>query len=194
MKKYLLLIIITLLSIVLLAINNAQIRITFTDGSTSSQTVALKQSPDAGAMRIHIPASEITSNTRYIDVVLDTAKALKGEKGYFVLGDSRLGTFKLDNGSLSCTRVVMPIMGMKTNKETWVAIIKGLKYEFSFEVTAKYGIYEVYPRFRIEAIRRAPYEDIIVDFYKLSDTANYCDMGKVYRNYQLNRGEVKPLK
>ncbi len=178
----------------LLAINKAQIRTTYTNGSTSVQNVSLWQSPDAGAMRVHIPASTIGSNVKYIDVVLDTARAVKGEDGYFVLGDSRLGTFKLSDGYLSCNRVVMPIMGMKNPRETWVAIIKGLKYEFSFIATAKYGVYEVYPRFNIEEIRRAPYEDIIVDFYKLPQSANYCDMGKVYRYYQLNRGEVMPLK
>jgi len=194
MKKLFFFTLIFILSNFLLAINKAQIRTTYKNGSTSVQTVSLSQSPDAGAMRVHIPASTIASNVRYIDVVLDTARAVKGEDGYFVLGDSRLGTFKLNDGNLSCNRVVMPIMGMKTPRETWVAIIKGLKYEFSFIATAKYGIYEVYPRFNIEEIRRSPYEDIIVDFYKLSQSANYCDMGKVYRNYQLSRGEVIPLK
>ena len=138
MKKISFFIFILLISNFLLAINKAQIRTTYTDGSTSVQTVTLSQSPDAGAMRVHIPASNIVSNVKYIDVVLDTARAVKGEDGYFVLGDSRLGTFKLSEGSLLCNRVVMPIMGMKTPRETWVAIIKGLKYEFSFKVTAKY--------------------------------------------------------
>ena len=40
----------------------------------------------------------------------------------------------------------------------------------------------------------APYEDIVIDFYNLPREATYVDMAKIYRRWQLGRGEVRPLK
>ena len=183
---------------------SAQIRITRTSGATEVSRVQLEVSPDdPSAWRYRIPKEQLTADgdIATVDVVFNTAQAVNGERGYFVLGDSRIGTFRLMKGSLKdCARTVMPVFGMKNPRETWVAIVKGLRYEYDIKVEVSNGVYEIFPRFKIADIGMQKLglahsqEDLIVDFYPLADTAEYCDMGRVYRNYQLARGEVKPLK
>ncbi len=58
---------------------------------------------------ITIPVGEITRDIKYIDVIADQATATKGERGFFVLGDSSYGTFKYDNGTYTPRYCHMPI-------------------------------------------------------------------------------------
>ena len=41
----------------------------------------------------------LQARTDHIEVSLSLLRAQKGESGYFVLGDGRYGTFRLDNGA-----------------------------------------------------------------------------------------------
>ncbi len=164
------------------------------DGSVKKYTYNLKQQPD-GAYRVQIPIAKLTSDIDYIDIIGDFAKAKKGEAGYFVLPPNSIGSFVHDEGNLEKRRMDLPIFGMKNPRNCYVAIVKGLRFEFSTIIDVKDGNYLQFPRFYIKGIEFAPYEDLIVDFYELKgDDANYCGMGKTYRKYQLDRGEVKPIK
>lgn len=174
--------------------NSVEMTTTFLDGTKKTETKKLVKQPD-GAYRFRIPIKELTYNISYIDVVGDFAKAEKGEEGYFVMPPNNIGSFKTDNAHFEQRRMGLPIFGMKNPRCAWVAIVKGLRFEFSGMIDVKNGHYVQFPRFHIKGIEFAPYEDLIVDFYKLEgDDANYCGMGKAYRKYQLERGEVKPLK
>jgi hypothetical protein len=84
---------------------------------------------------------------------------------------------------------------VKKGDKAFVAIIKGLVYEFSTMINVKDGKYEIFPHFHLKEIYTKPYEDIIIDFTHFEGKdANYSAMGREYRKYQLERGEVKPLK
>ncbi|MBE6414615.1 MAG: hypothetical protein E7035_08720 [Verrucomicrobiaceae bacterium] len=158
--------------------------------------------------RLHIPMSDMTTSRRgynkiqSIDIKRDEAMAVKGDEGYWVLADGRLGKFDKDNGTLIERRHPMPLYGVKKGNEAFVGIIKGLKYEFSMVVDVKNGSYDIFPRFHIRAMFSnnaktfmLPYEDLIIDFTHFKGKkANYSSMGKEYRKYQLDRGEVRPLK
>ncbi len=180
------------------AVEEVKIVRTFTDGSKSESVQKLEKKGD-GIYRLHIPYNMAWKyNYKYvqhIDVKCGDASAKKGDEGYWVCSDGRLGLFNKDSGLLMERRNPMPIYGVKKGDEAFVGIIKGLKYEFSTVVEVKDGNYEVYPRFHIKEIGTKPYEDIIIDYvcFKGKD-ANYSSMGKAYRKYQLDRGEVKPLK
>ena len=164
------------------------------DGKTSITTKALERQPD-GAFRFFIPIRELTDNIDSIDVIGGFSKARKGEEGYFVLPPNDIGSFTQDNGRVQVRRMGLPIFGMKNPRSTYVGIVKGLRFEFSAIVEAKDGEYTLFPRFHIRGIEFAPYEDLIVDFYELKgDDANYSGMGRTYRKYQLDRGEVRPIK
>ena len=150
-----------------------------------------------GAWRVRIPKEDFSSSAvDFIDVKIPACTAKKGEEGFFINTHSAVGTFRKDNGFFSSgRRNYYSFFGMKTPRTTWVAIIKKMKHEFDFVVEIKDGVYQVFPRFQIKDMEVAPYEDIVVDFYELKGRdASYAGMARKYRNYQLKRGEVKPLK
>ncbi len=177
------------------AFDSVLVNTIYKNGTSDSKIVELKKRKVRNSWRLKIPKELISSNVSSIEIHGDFAKAIKGEDGYFVLGDGRSGKFNLDNGRLVERRCVMPIFGMKTPRSTFVAIVKGLKYEYETEVIASDGTYEIFPRFLIEKIGFAPYQDLIIDFYKLTGKdANYAGMARKYRKYQLDRKEVKTIR
>lgn len=162
-----------------------------------------------GAWRVVIPKEEIPLDANVVDVIADFATAKKGEDGYWVFPDGRLGGFHQENGAAGSMRKlktvnvhriypqpIMSMFGMKKSDSAFVAIIKGLNLEHGPVVVAKDGVYKVFPRFFIKQMDTTkPYEDIVIDYYFLEgDDANYSGMARKYRQYQLNRGFVKPLR
>ena len=174
------------------ALTTADAVITKLDGAVQTKKIALQKQAD-GAMRAQIPVADITRDIKTIDIVADDARAQKGERGFFVLGDSSYGEFTRDNGFYQPYWPHMPIFGMKNAKGAFVAIAKGLELEQKPVIEAKNGTYTLFARFDIPAMYFDAYEDLIVDFYPLPADAGYSDMAKVYRDYQLGRGEVKRL-
>ncbi len=192
MKKYLC-IIVLLLANWSLAIDFVDLRIVGADGKEQIKRQTLQKMPD-GAKRLVISKKDL-SGKKSIDVLTDEARAKTGEDGYWVLSDGRLGHFTRENGTLKERRNPMPLYGVKKGDKALLGIVKGLKYEFSMNVDAKGGAYEIYPSFLVSQIGFEPYEDAVIDFYELEGKdANYSAMGRIYRKYQLDRGEVKPLK
>ena len=177
--------------------HTVNIVITNKDGTQINGSVALTPRKVKNSFRMKMSKSEIPANASYIDFRLDSAGAMKGDDGYFVLGDGRRGFFRADEGLLIERRNPMPIFGMKTPTGTFVAVVKKMKYEFSIVVEVVNGVYSVYPRFHVdrESLGCNPYENIVIDFYFLEGKdADYSGMGRIYRKYQLDRGEVIPLK
>lgn len=194
MKKSLLACLLTAVCSTAMAADTAIVRVKTTDGKVEAKNVTLAE-VEKNVFRLTIPAKDIAGNVDCIDVAYDLATAKKGDEGYFVVSDGRRGFFHSDSGRLEERRNPMPIFGMKTPRGTFVGIVKGLKYEFSTVVEVKNGVYAMYPRFLIKAMAIAPYEDIIIDFYRLDgNDANYSGMARTYRKYQLGRSEVKTLK
>ena len=182
------------------AIDEVKVVKTFLDNSTQETTYKLKKINN-NTYRLHLPVKNFGHGkwsyrgVVTIDVKRDEATAMKGEEGYWILPDGRMGKFKHDKGKLQERRNPMSMYGVKKGNEAFVGIINTLKWEYSSVVEVINGKYEIYPRFHIQDIHTKPYEDIIIDFthFKGKD-ANYSAMGKAYRKYQLDRGEVKPLK
>ena len=193
MRKLHILLLIMLSAITSSAFESAEIRINRPNGKNETKKVEMKEiQPDV--FRVMIPVREIPRDCTTIDVVADCAKAKKGEAGFFVTPDGSYMEFTQDKGFFSAKNL-MPILGMKTPRGAAVAIVKGLSLEYKPTVEVKNGNYEIFPRFEIKNMEFDPYEDIVIDYYKLrGEDANYSGMARTYRNYQLSRGEVKPLK
>ena len=164
-------------------------------GAKVPMKYAVKKRKD-GAWRVRIPKEDLLEGTiAGVDIKIPACRAKKGEDGYFITNTSGIGYFDSDNGVFASSRNYYTFFGMKNPRTTWVAIVKKLKLEYQLRVEAVNGNYEIFPRFMIKAIEFPPYEDIVVDFYELrGEQANYVGMAKKYRKYQLDRGEVKPLK
>ncbi len=176
-------------------------RVTKVNGTTEDHVFKLEK-VNGDTRRLRIPADFFKRGqpnsygyVKYVDIISEDATAKKGDKGYWLLSDGRLGEFTHDEGLLVAPRARMQMYGFKKGNEAFVAIIKQLKYEYEMVVEVKEGIYKMYPRFNIFEIGMKPYEDILIDFtYFKGKKANYSSMGKEYREYQLKRGEVRPLK
>ncbi len=163
------------------------------NGKFSTRKISLKEIAPR-VWRAKIAKKDIDPTIKAIDVIFDNAQAVKGEDGYFVLGDNRLGHFTADKGTLLAWKLFMPMFGMKNPRGAWVGIIKSMDYECGVKVEVKGGVYKIYPHFEI-AKRGGAYEDIIVDFYELAeDEGNYSAMARKYREYKLSKGKIKSLR
>ncbi|MBE6414078.1 MAG: hypothetical protein E7035_05970 [Verrucomicrobiaceae bacterium] len=193
MKKVILAMLSVALTTIAFALENVTIRTTYVDGKVTYDTQKFKKQ-NGGFYRVHIPVDKIKRHMAHIDIIADDAVATKGEHGFWVMGNGASGEFNKDSGQYQPHMCSMPIFGMKNPRGVFVAIVKGLQLEQRPRVVSEKGTYKIYTRFFIKQSAFDPYEDIIVDFYSLPLTADYNEMAKVYRDYQLGRGEVKLLR
>jgi hypothetical protein len=176
------------------ALGTATVETKTLDGSVVKNTVQLEKT-DRGAMRFCMPIRAIRADVDTISVVAAGGRAQKGEAGFFVLPDGSYGTFRCENGRYDVPWQPMPIYGMKNPRGCFVAVVKGLALEQRPFVRVKNGEYEVGSLFKIKDIGFDAYEDLVVDFYPLAgEDQSYAGMAQVYRKYQLDRGEVVPLR
>ncbi len=172
----------------------ARVVTTANSGAITSNDVKL-QDMGENVFRLRISKEELSKGVKYVQVFLPESTAEKGDDGYWVLADGRMGHFTRDNGRIYEPKSPMSLYGVKKGDTAFVGIVKGLKYEFVMVVEVKEGKYRIFPSFHIADIGVKPYEDLIIDYtYFYGKDANYSSMGRAYRAYQLGRGEVKPLR
>ena len=147
-----------------------------------------------GVARFTWPRVRIPSDTLRVDVKPAFSTARKGEEGYLVLPNGALCSFRLDRGHYAIHKnwFPMPIYGMKTPQTAFVAIVTGMKYEFSLVADAKDGVYSCFITFDMDVAHA--YEDIAIDYVFLTgDDACYSGMARAYRKRQLERGACRPI-
>ena len=178
------------------AIDSVVIRTTLPDNRVVSKTVKTQKVSD-GVSKLVIKASEIDKKCKYFDVLADNAVAKKGDKGFWILNRGDLGYFNKQNGQYHASQAYMylPYYAMKTPKETFIAIIDGMRFEFAVHVDVVNGNYKMYPRWFIERMGFEPYEDITITFYTLPADADYNQMAKTYRKHKFERNpDILPMK
>ncbi|MBQ2621155.1 MAG: hypothetical protein IJF84_07425 [Thermoguttaceae bacterium] len=143
--------------------------------------------------RIRITPAEVGTDIKYLDVCSPFAKASVGDDGFFVLSQGQLITFRDQPEGLYSPGVVpMPMLGLKTPKAgCCLVVVKGMPYDYRPRVRLKDGKYSLSLRFTFNGVK--PYEDVIIDVYPLGREATYSDVARRYRQYQLDRGECRPL-
>ena len=180
------------MSAVLLAFLMA-IETTGTDGRKTVETVEVPEVAGVATYRM-TQADIVGRKAKRIALTPDFARAKKGEDGFWVVSTGQLGTFRCDSGKYACTWPSMSMYGMKTPRRTFVAIVKGLKYYFHTVVEAKGGDYAMSCVLH-EELCREPYEDFEIEFRALEGgEASYAGMARAYRNYQLGRKAIVPLR
>ena len=166
---------------------------TGTDGTRSVENVEVPERDGVAVFRM-TQAEIVARKAKRLALTPDFARARKGEDGFWVFPTGQLGTFRCDDGRAGCTSPSMSLFGMKTPRRTFVALVRGLKYYFHLAVEAKKGAYAmscVLP----DELCADPYEDFEIEFRALTGTeASLAGMARVYRNDQLGRGVVKPLR
>lgn len=171
-----------------------EVRMKNAQNEWTTRVVALEQNEqNVDVQVLTLSAESIPAGTVWVDVIHPYAKAKAGDEGFFVFCNGMYGTFRpQDDGQYRNTHVVMPNFGVKTPAGALSVILTGLRYESEQLVTLRKGQYEVFPRFVLNG--ETPYEDIRLEFHRLPQDATYADMAHVYRNFQLEKGVVKPLK
>ena len=157
---------------------------------------------DNGGWRCRIAKETIDAyRLQHILITSPLARARKGEPGYFILGDGRYGTFRLDNGICGEKRGkqgFLPVSGMSTPRGTYMVVARGLALESDFSVVVSNGIYSLVTAFRLRGLVARPgdhpYEDVVLDFLPMPPgQTSYADIARRYRKERLDRGEVSPL-
>ena len=156
---------------------------------------------DGGGYRLMIAKEEIDPfTTPRLDVCSPLVRAKKGDAGYFVVGDGRYGTFRLDEAVFKTASRFspLPLSGMKTPRGTWMVVVRSLELESVSTMTIANGVYSLVQSFDFKdwTAKKGhhPYEDLVVDFLPMPEGRDsYADIARRYREEQLAKGRVRPL-
>ena len=150
---------------------------TYLDGRQESHAYELPG--DGSVATLTIPAADVGTGVKTLDVIPSFATARTGEDGYFLLPSGILGGFHETNGAFSEGegRNYMPFYGMKTPRATFCLIAKGMSWRYATRVEAKNGVYAMSQRYNLGGDR--PYEDFVLEFTFLPPGAEYPQMARV---------------
>ena len=170
----------------------AQVVLKLADGTTQTRTYPLEERD--GAQILTVPAADIPEGALTVDAIHPWQTAKSGEDGFFILPNGMYGTWRdLPNGEYVNRNSVMQTYGVKTPRGALAAILTGMNYEATERVVLRDGTWRVFVRYELEGDK--PYEDFRIEYHVLpQEKSTYADMAAVYRQYQLDRGEVRPLK
>lgn len=128
--------------------------------------------------------------------------ACAGDEGCYVvphghgdttIGDSILCRFReREDHTLVVAGPEMTMFGVLHPEGAFMAAIAGMTYEYELVVRVEKGRYACYPRVKLEG--RAPYEPFRVEYVLLPRTADYNDVARAYRRWQIDHDNIVPLK
>ena len=151
---------------------------------------------ESGGWRYVLPAHAIPSRALAVQATVPALlSAQRGEDGFWVLPDGRYGVFNQENGVCleRPRRSILPFAGFRSPRGCWMVIVRGLRLECDFGVTATNGHYQLQVNLRTGELARPAYEDGVIDFLPMPADATYVDLAKRYRAEQLAAGVVRPL-
>ncbi|MGN0846648.1 MAG: DUF5696 domain-containing protein [Kiritimatiellia bacterium] len=163
------------------------------DGTRREATAPLAF--EKGRATFRLARADVPKGLRRLKITCADARVPAGTDGYWVNSDGELGTFRprAADGVRRSGRPHMPFFGAVIPGASFVAIVKGMPYNYSFSVELKKGVYELSMAYDLHM--EDVYEDLEVEFIQLEGAdANYAGMARVYRAHQLARGAVKPLR
>ena len=175
--------------------SSALLEWTFPDGHAESERAALAPRPD-GTLALCLGADAIRAKgaTRLV-VTPDFGHAAKGEAGWWFSPYGIYGEFDCDEGRFYADddRMNMPMFGWSTPRGAWLAVIESLKYYPKMLVVAEGGRYAVSCVLDGD-LCSDPYEDFGIAYHPFPAGTGYAALARRYREYQLARGAVKPLR
>lgn len=141
-----------------------------------------------------IPRDHIPNHVENLDVYHPFAKAQSGENGFYVFSNGMYGEFKktISKGFYTNKATVMPFYGFRTKFGTAAVLLTGMRYEAWQCVSLEKNEYKIFSRFPLGNER--PYEDISLEYHFLKKDAGYPEIAKRYRQYQIEKGIVRPLR
>lgn len=177
------------------AAENAQLTWTLKDGRVLRETVALVPTR-AGVETLALRRDAIAAKgAKELEIVPAFATAKKGEAGYWFSSYGVYGEYDRDNGTYlaGAERASMPLFGWDNPRGACLALVTSLKYFVRARIVAKDGAYRVAAVVQRE-LCEDPYEDLVIEYHRRPAGTGYAALAKIYRQYQLDRGAVKPFR
>ena len=173
--------------------SRAELRWTLANGSVVTESVPLAEGDDALVLRV--PAERIRRmQARRLEAFPDFGAARQGDAGYWFSPYGYYGEWDCADGEFvaETERMNMPMYGWATPSGAWLAIVTSLPYYGNEVVRAEKGRYRI--GYRIgEELCRSPYEDLEIAYRRRPAGTGYAALARIYRDYQLARGAVRPL-
>ncbi|MBQ6136138.1 MAG: hypothetical protein IJI73_02080 [Kiritimatiellae bacterium] len=167
---------------------------TLEDGSKSTESVEMSEADGSYKLRLAREAI-VAKGAKFLSVTPSFARAKKGDAGFWFSPYGQYGEWDCDSGSYVAANesMNMPMYGWKTPRGAFLAVITSLKCYPRLAVRAEKGEYAVSCELT-DMLCRRPYEDLEIVFRRYPADATYVDLARGYREYQLGRGAVKPLR
>ncbi|MDF9826671.1 hypothetical protein M2447_000753 [Ereboglobus sp. PH5-10] len=169
----------------------ARLFYTFMDDRTEWKTAPLRQ--EGGVHYLNIPKNDIPKNVKYAEIHHPFATATAGDGGFYVFSDGMYGEFKARiDGHYRNSRISMPMFGVKTPKAAMTVIATGMRYYLFQMARVEDNKYTVFPRLELHGDDAC--DDLKIEFHQLGRDATYADMARTYRQFQLQRKLIRPLR
>lgn len=137
------------------------------------------------------------TQVKHIDFPMHDFPIKAGDDGFFLLPSGNkgcksreygIGYFKSrDNEETILKNCFTAVYGFRHKELLRTVIVTGMRYDVQFVASVKDNEYTLLLRFAFDG--ETPYESIKLEVYdKMDANATYCDMAKVYREYQLANG------
>ena len=168
---------------------------TFSDGHVDHETIPLARRDD-GTFALRLAADTIRNHgATHLAVTPAFGHAEKGESGWWFSPYGHYGEWDRDEGRFFAKddRMNMPMFGWATPRGAWLAVITSLKCYPKLLVEAHDGRYAVSCALDDE-LCSAPYEDFEIVYHPFPAGTGYAALARRYREYQLARGAVHPLR
>ena len=146
-----------------------------------------------------IRREEIPADVKYIDVMPDYFSAETGTDGFLLISSiegshySALTSFRPRE---DCEEIFpdssMPLYACRRGNQAILAIVTGMKFDYSLVLGVRDGRYYLYPRFILNGA--GAYEDIEIRFLRFSGAVRYPELARAYRNFQLEHGACRSLR
>ena len=151
------------------------------------------------ADRLVIGKDSLPDDLQYLDVLPDYFTANAGDEGFMLIpcieGShySALTFFRpRENVEEVFPDSSMPLYACRRGGQTVLAIVTGMKFNYSLVLGVRDGRYYLYPRFRLN--EEKAYEDIEIRFQHFSGAVRYPELARAYRKFQLDNGNCRTLR
>ena len=165
----------------------------FMDGT--EQTREIEDPADIFTLR----KEDIPANVKYADVMPDLFNAETGMEGFLLIPSiegSHYSSLTFFKQRENCEEIFpessMSFYACRRGNKSVMAIVSGMKYDYSLVIGVRDGKYYLYPRFILEG--EGAYENIEIRFIRFTGDTRYPEMARAYRKYQLDRGACRPLR
>lgn len=146
-----------------------------------------------GIITLKIPKDEFGKGVKSIAIFPNFTQADEGDNGFFISSFGVITKFvKRDISHMSHKKNLMPIHCSKTPQGTYITFVKGMRFAYEYCVTKSKKRYLQHMTF--DFVKNPQYEDIVIDFIRLPDSAGYVEMAHWYRNYRLKNDGLKTIK